>query len=422
MNERLDARENKHILIQEMLETNPIVIAIGANIPGSDKNISEAHLLVRLFLHVIQDLFSCQDIKSYPSVDGPITLVSLLKCDVLILKKQLIQIEETHPLGRLIDLDLYVKERAFSISRKELNLPSRTCMICGLEVHVCRRLGKHSEYELLSYIQHEVEHYITTIISAMIEDSMNTELDLEHKFGLITKTSKGSHDDMDYELMTKAKDVLIPYFIKIFLLGYHATNLDTLLITSRPLGIEAELKMLETTQGVNCYKGLIFVLGLVLLSTGYVISHQEPFEAIFKHIRFMTKPVLNELKEGSLTHGKHMYQAYGSLGVRGEAHMGFPSISHALTLLEQEPLSDGLIRHVLKEIALKIDDTVLLHRAGSMEQAIFFKDMLKHSDVRDESVAQKVTSYAISKRLSLGGSADCLVASLFLHMVKSWIL
>lgn len=422
MNERLNAKEFKQDIIQSLLEKQQNVIAIGANIPGSNKNIPEAHQLMRLFLHVARDQFKILDSKSFESPDGPFTLITLPQQDPIVLKKQLIKIEETHPLGRMIDLDLYVPGKQSSVSRSELMIGKRTCMLCGGDVDVCRRTYQHTESELISYIKHHVELHITTLITAMIEDSMHTELNLDHKFGLVTQTSQGSHQDMDYHLMMQAKDVLLPYFVEIFEMGYHASSLKNLLERARPIGIKAETQMLQETKGVNCYKGLIFVLGLVLLSTGYVVSHQEPFEAIFKHIKTMTKPLLDELKDDSSSHGKQIYQTYGVLGVRGEAHMGFPSVIHALSLLEKEPLSDGLIRHVLKEIALRTEDTVLLHRAGSLEQAQFFKDMLSHADVRDEMVAKKVTAYAISKHLSLGGSADCLIAALFLHMVKSWIL
>lgn len=422
MNERLIEKENKQFMIHQLLKNHPTVISIGANIPGHDKNISEAHLLMRLFIHVVKDTITTTSIETFSSSDGPYALLTTLHTNVNELKQRLISIEDSHPLGRLIDLDLYQHGMQSSISRTEINFPSRKCMICNDDFNVCRRLQRHSVAELLTHIKDEVEHYLETVIGVMIEDSMTAELDLEHKFGLVTKKSQGSHHDMDYQLMIEARDVLIPHFIKIFMLGYHATSIKNLLSAARPLGIEAEHQMLQSTHGVNCYKGLIFVLGLILLSTGYVMSHGEPFETIFDHIRVMSKPLLHELHQGHDTHGKQMFKTYGSLGVRGEAHMGFPSVIHALSILNHENMSDGLIRHVLKEIALKTDDTVLLHRSGSIEQAQFFKDMLFHSNVKDEEVAQKLTSYAISKSISLGGSADLLIGSLFLHQVRSLIL
>ncbi len=422
MSDHLIALEKKAGLIAKLLESHPTVISIQANIPGDDKNISEAHLLVRLFVHVVQDQLNVKVISLMTSETFPYALLTLETENEANIKQTLMNIEDTHPLGRLIDLDLHLEGKSHSLSRVQLGLKPRACMICGSETIVCRRTEKHSLETLISHIRQTVLHHLEVVIAGLVEDSITAELDLEHKFGLVTKSSQGSHADMNYHLMIKARDALLPYFMEIFLHGYHAHDIKILLSSSRPIGIKAEQAMLEATGGINCYKGLIFVLGLILLSSGYVMSHGEPFEAIFKHIKTISEPLLLEFNSTQDSIGKRMYLTYGTLGVRGEAHLGFPSILHALSLLEDNPLSDGLIRHVLKTIALKTDDTVLMHRAGSLEQVQFFKDMLKGADVKDDKVAQKITAYAISKRLSLGGSADLLVATLFLHQVRSLIL
>jgi holo-ACP synthase CitX len=422
MNQHLMALETKAFRIAKLLETEQLVISIQANVPGFDKNISEAHLLVRLFVHVIQDQLKGTQSFFFSSEAGPYAFLTLKSENPMEIKRMLMLIEDTHPLGRLIDLDVHIQTQSTSISRNQLGLEPRPCMICGGHTHVCRRTEKHSLETLITFIKHTVFHHIDSMIAGLIEDSITAELDIEHKFGLVTKTSQGSHPDMDYQLMIKARDALLPYFMEIFHQGYHADETKNLLNSSRSIGIKAEQAMLDATGGINCYKGLIFVLGLTCLSVGYVMSHQEPFEAIFRHIKIMSESLLDEFTDAKDSIGKQMYKTYGTLGVRGEAHLGFPSVKFGLSLLLNQTLSDGWIRHVLKEIALKTDDTVLIHRAGSLEQVRFFKDMLRHADVTQDKVAQKITQYAISKRLSLGGSADLLVATLFLHQVRSLIL
>lgn len=422
MNERLMARESKQKRIHQLLASNSIVISIGANIPGEDKNIREAHLLMRLFLHVVKDQYNDAICITDESLDGPYALCVLNEKDSTKVKQKMMTIEESHPCGRFIDLDVHDRHHDHSISRLHIGSPARSCLICGDDVHVCRRLNRHPVDEILSRIRLDVEHYLNEIISSMIEDSITAELDLEYKFGLVTKSSSGSHQDMDYALMIQARDSLLPYLIKIFWHGYHTNDISQLLPSSRPLGIKAEQAMLEATGGVNCYKGLIFILGLALLSTGYTISHGEPFEAIFSHIKTMSSSLLDELKQGDDTIGKKMYKRYGSLGARGEAHLGFPSVIHALSIINHQEISDGLLRHILKEIALKTDDTVLIHRSKNHEQLRFFQEMLRHSDVKDDVVAKRITNYAVAKNLSLGGSADLLVVTLFLHQIRNFIL
>lgn len=399
-----------------------MVISVVANIPGPDKNMAEAHLLVRLFLHVVKDLLKATSIGFIPLSSFPYGYVTMKAQDPIALKKTLILVEETHPLGRLIDLDLYAIDHPHSISRSSIGLPQRSCMICDGDVYQCMRSNAHPLHELTRKVKTDVLHYLDEVINLMLEDAMMHELDLEHKFGLVTPTSKGSHPDMDYDLMLKAKDVLLPHFMNIFHAGYHAISLDGLLESSRQLGIDAERDMLRATSGINCYRGLIFILGLVLLSLGYVLHHGETLDAVFAHIKTMSRHLLLEFenKEGSI--GSLMYQDYGALGARGEAHLGLPSVRHALTLFDHLELCEGNIRHVLKEIILLTDDTVLLWRSKGREQATFFKDMLRHARVQDDEVARRLTEYAISKNLSVGGSADLLVSALFLHMVRTWIL
>ena len=48
INEILKAREERALLINDYLKSNNVVIVIKANIPGVNKNINEAYLLVNL--------------------------------------------------------------------------------------------------------------------------------------------------------------------------------------------------------------------------------------------------------------------------------------------------------------------------------------------------------------------------------------
>ena len=101
----------------------------------------------------------------------------IVDMDPLEAKKLAVHLEETHPLGRLFDLDviLSLKKAVFSdgdadsgasslkkavfadgvrpLGREELGLEPRTCIICGRPVRECMRTRKHSTEELLSRIE-----------------------------------------------------------------------------------------------------------------------------------------------------------------------------------------------------------------------------------------------------------------------------
>lgn len=56
--------------------------------------------------------------------------------------------EETHPVGRLFDLDV------IDINGQKLSRPSfRKCIICGCQAQECARTRKHSVNEMQSKIE-----------------------------------------------------------------------------------------------------------------------------------------------------------------------------------------------------------------------------------------------------------------------------
>ncbi len=85
--------------------------------------------------------------------------------DSLEAKKHAVELEETHPLGRLFDLDviLSLKKPVFAdgvrpLGREELGLEPRTCIICDRPVRECMRTRKHSTEELLSRIEAIIDY------------------------------------------------------------------------------------------------------------------------------------------------------------------------------------------------------------------------------------------------------------------------
>ena len=65
-------------------------------------------------------------------------------------KRLAVSLEEEHPLGRLFDLDVITADGP--LSREELGLPGRKCLICGKPVRECMRTRAHSTDELLNRI------------------------------------------------------------------------------------------------------------------------------------------------------------------------------------------------------------------------------------------------------------------------------
>lgn len=65
-------------------------------------------------------------------------------------KRALVDLEESHPWGRLWDLDVITADGP--LSRAAFGLPGRRCLICGGPAHACARSRAHSVPELLTAI------------------------------------------------------------------------------------------------------------------------------------------------------------------------------------------------------------------------------------------------------------------------------
>ncbi|WP_261858552.1 citrate lyase holo-[acyl-carrier protein] synthase [Photobacterium sanguinicancri] len=76
--------------------------------------------------------------------------------DAIALKKQLIQLESTHPLGRLMDIDV-LNGSLRPLSRSNIGLPSRRCIICDDDAKNCARSRRHS----LQNLYMEIEEMLT---------------------------------------------------------------------------------------------------------------------------------------------------------------------------------------------------------------------------------------------------------------------
>lgn len=147
--EMLDAREQRVATQKELLETAPEASLLSAtmNIPGEVKN---SLTLTAVFLEVIEEVEQ-QLLDQVPIVNfyrnektGPeyYLAVSLSPQE---LKKIMVKIEETHPYGRLVDLDvLWGNEELKSLHRGDLGLPPRRCFVCQEEAKVCGRNRRHS--------------------------------------------------------------------------------------------------------------------------------------------------------------------------------------------------------------------------------------------------------------------------------------
>ncbi len=402
VNEILEDREYKNQVISKYINDYQ-VISLKANIPGEDKNIKESKILLDIFDKYLITYSSKKEVLI--GADGIMYLY--LTGGHKFLKDEMINLEEKHPLGRLVDIDVF-DNSVMSKSRGYL----RKCMICDDIAFVCARNKKHNLDELLAFIKNKTYDYLVNNLIDSINKSMLIELNLHPKFGLVTKYSNGSHNDMDYTLMIKAKDVIIPYFVLMFKCAYGNEDLKIIREEIKDIGLKAEREMFLITNGVNCYKGLIFDLGLIVAAYAYTLSHDM---TIYDCIKEMCKDVLYTYDDKSF--GSLAYKKYNIKGARGEAYLGFPHVKKIVDNYDLE--SDEGLYNALCYLIVSIEDTNVLKRAKSIDTYNTIKEEFKNFKY-DKEYINALTDKCVLNNISFGGSADLLVCSLFIHLVNKY--
>ena len=383
------------------------VITVKANIPGADKRIGESFLIVRYFVIKTLEVFK-GSAEFYDGADGYCAVLSVSGEN---LKERAVELEKNDPVGRFTDIDVYLQGSTHSLSRGYM----RRCYICGNTAFVCARRRTHTAEELLNTLKGEVRAYFGARLAEIIKESLMAELDLENKFGLVTPTSNGSHPDLDYGIMQRAQDAIIPSLVRLFWIGFGSERTDGLLKELRPVGLEAENAMFAAVQ-TNTYKGFIFVAGLLLAAAGYALKNSGKCD-IYSIIKEICRGITEELKLENQTFGGRAYGKYRVTGVRGHAENGFPAVRAAEEEIDDTFSSESLLAVLCRTVG-RIEDTVLLKRAGNLENYYYFKEKISELDVNDEKRLQELNSECVKKGISIGGSADVLAAAVMVKKLK----
>lgn len=75
------------------------------------------------------------------------------------LKRICCEIEETHPLGRLMDIDVLGAD-AVPLDRRFFGFSPRKCLVCGRDARLCMRNATHDLNELDNKIKQMIDAYV----------------------------------------------------------------------------------------------------------------------------------------------------------------------------------------------------------------------------------------------------------------------
>jgi len=393
----LHAREKRSHQIEHLLSNHEVIVSIKVNFPGNNKNHPLAYLMINGFA---LDELGFKIIKShwYTSLDGPYYLISVENSGHSA-KALASSFEEKHPLGRFLDVDVYTRQG--SLSRKE----KRKCYLCDQLAHICVREKSHSFKDLYGFIYKKTIEYYHNFLSITMNQAILDELNLDPKFGLVTPKTNGSHPDMDYGLMIRAKDAILPFMLEIFDESIYI-NENTDYQRFIDLGLKAEKTMYQVTGGINAYKGLIFHMGLLVLSYGYKLSRDDE-NHLSMILKMMAKKILDKSVYDQMTFGQKAQMMYQMQGARGQALSGYQQVFDVLK--NNRALN---LHKMLMSFIIRIDDTNLLKRAGGMDRYKKIKNLFAKTDMNQANALENLSHECIRQNLTFGGSADLLILAL----------
>lgn len=152
----LDSRERRAEKQKELIDKyKSTCISFTLNIPGKVKDNGVYRAIHKEGMEVIKKTLEEKGIKILYSEEEEHTTgregYILVDENSGRVKELTMGIEESHPLGRIFDIDIF-NRRKEQISRKDLEKTSRKCLLCDNDARVCMRMGSHTYESLIQNI------------------------------------------------------------------------------------------------------------------------------------------------------------------------------------------------------------------------------------------------------------------------------
>jgi holo-ACP synthase len=160
LQEVLDGRDRRAARCRALLEAHRLpVLQATLVVPGPVKDLPECRRLMAVASAQldaglrVRGWTVAADEPAFPPT-GPERLLAVA-APARDLKRLAVSLEQDQPLGRFWDLDV-IDPVSGPVSRRELGLPPRPCLLCGGEARACARSRRHPVAELVAYLKERV--------------------------------------------------------------------------------------------------------------------------------------------------------------------------------------------------------------------------------------------------------------------------
>ena len=438
LQEILDARDRRAEAQRRLLKqlARPL-ISFTMNIPGPVK---DSPMIRRAFdegLRMLDDALGEAGIacasRQITHADTGNEFLCAVKASAAAVKEICMRIEDGSPMGRLFDMDVIGLDGQ-KLARKE----ERRCLVCGALGRGCASRRLHSLEELNAAVTRLLREGLLAVdadsVDAMVTHTLLEEVATTPKPGLVDRNNNGAHRDMTLFSFQTSAEALRGYWKDCFLTGAKTAELPAreAFARMRPLGMDAERKMLDATRGVNTHKGAIFTLGTICGALGRLWQPDAPCcdpERIAESCAALCSEAVEAdfalLEKGRTAHtaGERLYLHSGLRGIRGEVAAGLPAVLETGLPILEACLDDGMSRNDAGVITLlyliaRGEDTNMIKRGGyalAEGMSAHLRDELRKNVLPTTERVRQLDEIFIRRNLSPGGCADLLAVSYFLY-------
>ena len=185
LNELLASRDARHATQQKLLaeHSGKTLVCLTVVMPGSVKRNQQSLTAAHAAVEAMRKALAVKENKGLfpletPEPPEPLVPIespapTLLELDLetgyeaylitpmplLEAKRIAVNIEDTHPLGRLFDIDI-INADGVPVSRDAIGEKPRRCLVCDHEARYCMRMRWHKQEEIWAKINEMVDNYV----------------------------------------------------------------------------------------------------------------------------------------------------------------------------------------------------------------------------------------------------------------------
>ena len=164
LHELLASRDARHAMQLKLLaeHSGKTLVCLTVVMPGSVKrnplSLTVAHAAVDAMRRAFAPDESRGESIAERDLDTGYEAYLVTSAPLLDAKRTAVDIEDTHPLGRLFDIDVIAPD-GVPVPRQQVGGKPRGCLVCSREARYCMRMRQHTQEEIWARIADMVRRF-----------------------------------------------------------------------------------------------------------------------------------------------------------------------------------------------------------------------------------------------------------------------